>query len=130
MHAGLEQQQAALHRRLDDRLCELAGASCFVARILDELEREHRAEAADVADRGEALLPGEHARGSSSRRSGRALERFSSSITSRTATAAACATGLPTYVPPIGAVGRRVHDRRLAEHAGERQPAGDRLLRP
>ena len=39
-----------------------AGAGSFVAAVLDELDREHRAEAAHVADRLEALLPREHPR--------------------------------------------------------------------
>ena len=40
----------------------MAGAGSFVAAVLDELDRQHRADAADVADRLEPLLPREHAR--------------------------------------------------------------------
>ena len=88
---------------------------------------EHGTEAANVPDRREALLPGEHprtdsiapittARGTSS----------SSSITSSTASAAASATRW-SRGPADGALDRRVHDLGAAEHARERETGRDRL---
>ena len=90
--------------------------------LVDELDREHRAEPADVADLRQRSC---QARMRARIVSPIAAERStspSSSITSRTARAAACATGLPTYVPPTPPVAGRVHDLRLAEHAREREP--------
>ena len=56
---GLEQDQPALQRGVDDGAREL-GCGLLRDRIVDELDREHRAEAADVADRRPAPLPSEH----------------------------------------------------------------------
>src|SRR5438094_5491862 len=58
--AGLEQEQAAFRRGLDDGGRELA-VRLLGRSVAYELEREHRAEAAYVADGREALLPGEQA---------------------------------------------------------------------
>src|SRR5919202_2120932 len=56
---GLQEQEPALGRSLDDLRREICRRRLRLP-VGDELEREHRAEAADVADRGEALLPAEH----------------------------------------------------------------------
>src|SRR6187399_1741852 len=57
--AGLEQQQPALGGRLDDR-GRCVGVRLLASGLLDELDRQHRAESADVADPGPALPPRFH----------------------------------------------------------------------
>ena len=59
--AGDEQEAAARAPPSTTALGEL-GLGLLRGRVGDELDRQHRAEAAHVADRGPALLPGEHAR--------------------------------------------------------------------
>src|SRR4051812_29885983 len=56
---GLQQEQAPVRGLGHDGCRELRGGPLGRA-VLDELDREHRAEPAHVADRREALLPGEH----------------------------------------------------------------------
>src|ERR687892_1961554 len=56
--AGLEQEEAALRSRLDDGGGEVGGRLAF----LTDLDREHRAEAADVGNGREAFAPVLHAR--------------------------------------------------------------------
>src|SRR4029077_5204839 len=58
--AGLEQQEATLCGCFDYRGRDV-GVGLLGRRILDQLDRQHGAEAADVADPRPALLPGLHA---------------------------------------------------------------------
>src|SRR5262245_34779402 len=56
-----DEEQPAPQRRVDDRIRELRSRRPRCG-VRDELDREHRPEAAHVADRIPALLPAEHAR--------------------------------------------------------------------
>ena len=104
-----------------------SGAGSFVARILDELDREHRSEAADVADLRMPLLPLQHpapnglADALGTVDEALVLEDVEDGERGRQR----------DRVADVGAADRavagRVHDLRLAEHARERQPGGDRL---
>ena len=66
--AAGDEQQAALERLLGHAVRELL-RRLLRRRVGDELDREHRAEAAHVADRGPALLPARASARGSSRRS-------------------------------------------------------------
>ena len=59
--AGLEEQQPSLQRLVDDGLDELR-RRLLRRGIANELDREHRAQPADVSDPRPARLPVEHAR--------------------------------------------------------------------
>ena len=95
--------------------------------VLDELDREHRAEPAHVADRGEALLPREHARAHRLADLRRALDDvlLLDHVEHRER------RGLRDGIADVRAADRgvagRVHDLGGADHARERQPGGDRL---
>ena len=95
--------------------------------ILDVLDSEHRAEAAHVADRGEPLLPREHPRADRLADALRALdeplllEHVEDGDCGRERDGIADVRAADRVVP------EGVHDLGLAEHAGERQAAGDRL---
>src|SRR6266540_506360 len=56
VNAGFEQKQSALCGLRHDRGCEHRRGPLGLA-VLDQLDREHRAEPAHVADRRETLLP-------------------------------------------------------------------------
>ena len=125
--AGLQQQQAALRRPPPppaSRAPARAPSSPGPGRTRSQASRRGRGRrrSGDGAPAIASILP----RIVSPMRSARST-RPSSSKTSRTASAAACATGLPTNVPPTAESPGRVHDLRLAEDARERQAGGDRL---
>src|SRR6476469_10553046 len=61
VRAGAEQQQAVAEGLLADGRDQLRRRILRLA-VVDELDREHRAEPADIADLLVALLPAEHAR--------------------------------------------------------------------
>ena len=94
---------------------------------MDELDREHRAEPADVADLVEALLPGEHPRPDRLADRGRALDQ--ALLVDHVEDGER--RRLRDRVADVRAADRvragRVHDLGPAEHARERQAAGDRL---
>ena len=77
--------------------------------------------------RGIAPATPPSARGSRSPIAAARSTRPSSSNTSRTASAAACATGLPTYVPPIAESAGASMISARADDGGQRQAGGDRL---
>ena len=105
-----------------------SGAGSFVDRVANELDREHRAHPANVPDPRPARLPIEHPRAQSpSPRSCARSTSCSSSKTSRTAQCGGERDGIADERPADRARVRIVHDRRAADHAGERQAAGDRL---
>ena len=95
--------------------------------VLDELDREHRAEAANVADRGEALLPGEHPRPHRLADLDGALVQVLLLDHVEHGERGRLGDGVADVGAADGAVVRCVEDLRLPEHARERQPGGDRL---
>src|ERR671922_125888 len=123
---GLEEQQAARGCGLGDRRREL-GRRLHRLAVGDELDREHRAEPADVADRRKAVLPAHHplAHGLADRPraldESLLLEDVEDGQRGR----------LRDRVADVGAadrgVGRRVHDLGAADHPREREAGGDRL---
>ena len=121
-----DQQQAALQRFLGDAVRELLGR-LLRGRVGDELDREHRAEAAYLADLGPALLPGEHPRADRLADRGRALEQ--PLVLDHVEHRQRGREG--DRVADVGAADAaddgRVHDLGPAEHARERQAVGDRL---
>ena len=123
---GLQQQQPALHRGVDHGLGEL-GRGLLRRAVGDELDREHRAEAAHLADRREALLPGEHA--GAQRLADRDGALAEALLVDHVEDGERGGVGdrVADVRAADGAVVRRVHDLRLAEHARERQAGGDRL---
>ena len=126
VHAGLQQQQPSLHRRVDHGLGEL-GRGLLRRAVGDELDREHGAEAAHVADGREALLPGEHPRAQRLADRDGALAEALLVDHVEDGERRGLGDGVADERAADGAVVRRVHDLRLAEHARERQAGGDRL---
>src|SRR5688500_17914364 len=61
VHARLQEQEAAVAGGVDHGLREL-GRGRLRRAVLDELDRDHGAEPAHVADRRESLLPRQHPR--------------------------------------------------------------------
>ena len=126
MHAGLQQQQSTLHRRVDHGLGELR-RGLLRRTVGDELDREHGAEPTYIADGRETLLPGEHAGTQRLADCNSALAKalLVDHVEDRER------RGLGHRVADVGtadgAVVRRVHDLRLAQHARERQAGRDRL---
>ena len=122
MHARLEQEQAALQRGVDDGLRELRGRLLRRA-VLDELEREHRADPAHVADRGEALLPVEHPSPHRLADLNRALAEVLLLDHVEDGERGRLRDRVADVGAADGAVVRRVEDLGLAEHARERSLA-------
>src|SRR5215211_201943 len=123
---GLDQQQSALRGGIGDGGGERWSGG-LRRRIGHELDREHRAEAADVADVRPALLPGEHARPYllAEERCPRAEILLRDHVQHRER------GSLRYRIADVGAadrgIRRRVHDLATPDHAGERQPHRDRL---
>ena len=114
-------------RRLLDHGARVVGRRRLRLRILDELDREHRPEPADVADPVPALLPREHPRPN---RVADRLGPLDEALLLENVEHGERG-GLRDRVADVGSadrgIGRRVHDLRLADHGREREPAGDRL---
>ena len=113
-------------RSVDDSLGEL-GRGLLRRLVAYELDRQHRAEAADVADLSPACLPGEHPR----------AERVAEDLGTRDelllgedvedGTRRREGDGVPDEGPADRTRMRVVHDLGPSDHARERQTAGDRL---
>ena len=126
MHPRLEEDDAARQRRVDHLGRELRRRLLRV-RVAHELEREHRAEAADVADRRPAALPGVHLLADAVADDDRARDEalVLDDVEHRERRC------LRHRVPDVRAADRprvrAVHDLRAADHAREREARGDRL---
>ena len=124
MDAGLEEQQPPDGRLLGDARGD-ARRGLLRPAILDVLDRQHRAETTDVADRLEPLLPREHA----------SADGFSDPLGSLEQPLLlehikhGHGGGERDGIAHVGAADRvvpeRVHDLRLPEDSRERQTAGD-----
>ena len=111
---------------MDDRLGQLR-SRLLGDRIANELERDHRAEAADVADLRPARLPGEQAR----------TQRVTEDLRPRNElllledvehrARSSKRDGIADERAADRARVRVVHDLCAADHAGQRQATGDRL---
>ena len=103
------------------------GAGSFVSRSRDELEGEHGAEAADIADRGKRSCQRIHA-GADRVAESRARDRQGPPPrTDRGPRARRPGHRIPGEGAADRRVARRVHHLRHAQHAGERQAGGNRL---
>src|SRR5581483_360349 len=126
VHAGFQEQEAPLGRVLDDRGGEIRGGLLRAA-VVHELEREHRPEPADVADRLETRLPLGHAPADplADVRGPRDETLLLDHVEHRQG--GRLGHGVADERPAHGGVGRGVHDLGAAEYARERQAGGDRL---
>ncbi len=95
--------------------------------VRDQLDREHRAETADVADRRPALLPGEHPRADRLADERGALDQTLLVDHVEHGEPRRQRDRIADVGPADAAALRGVHDLGAAEDAGERQPARDRL---
>ena len=116
--------------------CDIASSATAVASsgagllrhgIPDELDGEHRAEAADVTHLREALLPAEHALPNRVADDGCARDQALLVDHVEDGQRSRLGYRVADVRAPDCRVAGRVHDLRAAEHARERQSAGDRL---
>ena len=115
-----------LKRTVDHGVHELRSGPLRVS-VEDELERDHRAEAAHVADGREALLPGAHA---TAHRFAYRLRTLAEALVVdhvEDGERGRLGDRIADERPADGALVRGVEDLRLAEHRREWQPGRDRL---
>ncbi len=123
---GLEQQQPSLQRLGDDSFDELR-SGLLRGRLANELDREHRAHAADVSDLRPARLPLEHACADRVAEKLRALDELLLLEHVEHGTRGGECDRVADERSADGAGMRIVHDLGAADDTRQRQPACHRL---
>src|SRR5581483_11138902 len=124
--ARLHQEEAASERLFGDARRELR-RRLLRLRVSDELDREHRAEAADVADSRMPLLPRRHPAPDGLADALGPLRESLVLVDVEDGERRRLRDRIADIRAADGVVARRVHDLRAADHRREREPARDRL---